>query len=245
MFLTTYLAFLQKGSAEVSSSALLSVLIKTLKGLESNGIKLLLVIMLFVHADIKAQPVQVELNPGTTKYNFNSLISGFLDDNEKFQFYNITIFDQYHQSENHIFNGGVNHAYLYLNTSSSFGFGIGATIHQIFGIIPKTAFQYMFVKEGFFIRIGPAITYNERLGWELLFNLAYAIPVDTNHKIMAEIRSINNYARLLKHNRSLTQVKVGIPFENFMLGIESTIDQIGSERDILSNLGVFIQYQVK
>lgn len=233
-------------SAEVTSSALIGMLIKLRKILERNMLYVFItIIFLLIQPALKAQPVQVELNSGTAKYSFNSLISGFLDDNIKFQFYNITIFNQYHHSENKVLNGGINHAYFYRNFSSRFGLGAGATIHQIFGIIPKAAFQYLFVDEDFFLRIGPAITYNEQLGWELLLNLAYAIQLNRNYKIKSEIRSINSYTKFKKHNRSISQIKVGIPFEAYTLGIETSLDQIGPERDIISSLGIFIQYQVK
>lgn len=246
MLVNVLLKHLKYKSTGSSDPVLIGFAVGAAKKITKKAVTIVsaILFLFLLQPQLKAQPIQVEINPGTTKYNFNSLISGFIDNDKKILFHNIAIFDQYHQTEHEMFNGGVSHSYLYRNITSNMDLGTGATFHQSFGIIPKLAFQYLYISEYFFFRVGPAITYNERLGWEVLLNLAYSKPLAENYDFVVEFRSINNYARFFHHNRSLHQIKLGLASGTYTVGIESTVDQIGLNRNGIQSLGFFLSYRI-
>lgn len=191
-----------------------------------------------------AQIVQFEWNPGNNKNNLNSMISTSLDSDRNYQLVNISIFNQFHNANDKMFDGGVNHFYLYRGVFRNISVGPGISYIPSRGLIPKISSQYRYIGESFLLQVSPGIAYDEHLNFELLIGAARTFSISNNWSFILELRLMNNIGEFKWHKRSIRNFRASLKYGSYIFGAGIEIDQFGPHRHKILNTGVFIRHQI-
>ncbi len=215
---------------------------------------LFLTLFFFSFTALKAQPapegmrpnppVQVELSAGYEKTLFQSIIIKPLDKKHRFDFFNISYFDNYYDEENKPFNEGLIQTYVAYNFIKGVGVGLGGTYNSFGGVSANLVGQFVNAGPNHLIVFFATIYLEENPQYEAFTQLQYRFRLNDDWRLFTQLMALTNWVELEDHNRSFQQLRVGLDYRNYQFGIGADFDQYTPLPEHKGQVGLFVRAEI-
>ncbi|WP_123875920.1 hypothetical protein [Flavobacterium araucananum] len=189
----------------------------------------------------KQPPIPIELTIGNNRFGLQSVINKHLPHSEKLSFFSVSTFESNYtkNAENLDF---INNSQLAYDLYKGFGITAGLNVGKATGLAPTVGVQYVFVNPKWLFAITPTYIFSDDRNFSLLSLLEYKPQLSASVKLYSRIQGMyNQNIKQDTHQRSYLQLRLGLEYKDYQMGLAANLDYYGRDRFFKENYGIFLR----
>ncbi|BDU25141.1 hypothetical protein FLGSB24_18850 [Flavobacterium sp. GSB-24] len=189
----------------------------------------------------KQPPIPIELTLGNNRFGLQSVINKHLPHSEKLSFFSVSTFESnYTKNANNL--DFINNSQLAYDLYKGFGIIAGLNVGKTTGLAPTAGVQYVFVSHKWLFAITPTYIFSDDRNISVLSLLEYKPQLSANLKLYSRIQGLyNQNIKRDTHERSYLQLRLGLEYKDYQMGLASNLDYYGRNRFFKENYGIFLR----
>ncbi|MFP2997289.1 hypothetical protein ABN763_15330 [Spongiivirga sp. MCCC 1A20706] len=191
---------------------------------------------------LQAQFTQLELFSGFEKTDFTLLSNYYIDSNSSVSIATLAFFQKYRERENQVFDEIGVQPTLFWNINKKIAIGPSLYYNSFGGFSERLSGKFTLKTSNVLLVVIPTVAYSEQkdasLG-ELFAQFQIQKPFHENLSLWLNGQFLTVWDKFKSHSRSFKQLRTGIAYKGYQVGIGLDFDQYGTEPIQKSSFGIY------